>query len=87
MANLSRRHFLVKASIGAVTVGALARVPGYTFAPETAHASAGHTALHAGTVLAHIRDADTGEIAVLVGTREIVVFDRAVARRLLRATM
>jgi hypothetical protein len=40
---------------------------------------------HNGPILAHVRNAATGEIAVFFGEREVVIHDRAVAQRLLMA--
>jgi len=87
MASLSRKNFIEKASVGAVTVGVMAAVPSYAFARETARESALGTnkAAHAGPILAHVRNAATGEIAVLFGTQEVVIHDRAITDRLLRA--
>jgi hypothetical protein len=86
MANLSRKGFIGKASVGALTVGALVAVPGYDLGSDVAHASAEDTsAAHTGTLLAHLRNAATGEIAILVGTREVVIHDQALAHRLLQA--
>ena len=86
MANLSRKGFIGKASVGALTVGALVAVPGYEIGSAAAHASAEDTtAAHTGPLLAHLRNAKTGEIAILVGTREVVIHDRVLARRLLQA--
>ncbi len=87
MAGLSRKSFIEHASVGAAAAAALVTVPGYTFARETAHANAAgaRTAAHAGPILAHVRNAATGEIAVLFGTREVIIHDREVAARLLRA--
>jgi hypothetical protein len=86
MANLSRKSFIGKASVSALTVGALVAVPGYELGGEAAHASAEDTTTaHTGTLLAHLRNANTGEIAILVGTREVVIHDRALAHRLIQA--
>jgi hypothetical protein len=87
MAGLSRKSFIEQASVGAAAAAALVAVPGYTFARQTAHASttSTRTTAHAGPILAHVRNAATGEIAVLFGTREVIIHDREVANRLLRA--
>ena len=87
MAGLSRKSFIEQASVGAAAAAALVTVPGFAFSRETAQASAAsaHTTAHGGPILAHVRNAATGEIAVLFGTREVIIHDREVAHRLLRA--
>jgi hypothetical protein len=87
MANLSRKSFIEQASVTAVAAAALATVPGFALSRETAHASAAgaKTSKQAGgPLLAHVRNASTGEIAVLFGTHEVVIYDRAVAARLMQ---
>jgi hypothetical protein len=87
MASLSRQNFIKKATVSAAAAGALATVPGFSLATEPAFASESDTrmSVHAGPVLAHIRNVATGEIAVLFGTREVVIHDVEVVNRLLRA--
>src|SRR5947209_20354149 len=77
MAKLTRRGFLGKSSAGAATLGALLAVPGLTEAVEAASGPTHHLtkAELAGPIVAHVRDLSTGEIAILVGTREIVYRD------------
>lgn len=89
MADLSRKGFIEQASVGAAAAAAFVAMPGYAFARESAHASTRHMAMttQSGPVLAHVRNAETGEIAVLFGTREVIIHDREVANRLLRATL
>jgi hypothetical protein len=87
MAKLTRRGFIKKTSVGAATLGALVAVPGLAeveAAPQ-AHAAGGPTAGHYEPLLAHVRNRATGEIALLVGTREVVIHDRELVMRLVKA--
>jgi hypothetical protein len=43
------------------------------------------TAAAHGPIIAHIRNVGLGEIALLVGEREIVIRDRVLVRRLVKA--
>lgn len=83
MAKLTRRDVIKKTSAGAAALGALAVVPGLTTAqaatPEHA-TTAGHEPL-----IAYVRDRARGEVALLVGTREIITHDPELVRRLLKA--
>ena len=87
MAKLTRRGFIKKTSAGAATLGALVAVPGLAeveTAPE-AHAAGRPAAGQHEPLIAHVRNRATGEIALLVGTREIVIRDRALVMRLVKA--
>ncbi len=84
MAQFTRRGFIKNTSAGAATVGALATMPGLV----SAHGLTGtHSADLAGAepILAHIGDAASGTITLLVGTREIIVHDTDLVARLVRA--
>ena len=87
MAEVTRRGFIKKTSVGAAALGTLAVVPGMT----AAHAAAGHPASGLTAeelrepLVAHVRNVATGEIAVLVGEREVIIQDRELAARLARA--
>jgi hypothetical protein len=88
MAKLTRRGFIKDATAGAAAVGAIAVVPGMAVAhaaPKdwTARASAKKVE---GPLVAHVRNYATGEVAILVGTREIIVHDHALVSRLVKAT-
>jgi hypothetical protein len=91
MAKLTRRGFLQKTSVGAAAVGALLTVPGLTKAkaapaPTSADAVIDLTAAQrSGLLVAHVRNLQTGEIALMVGTREIVFHDRRFVARLVKA--
>jgi hypothetical protein len=87
MAKLTRRDLIKQTSAGAAALGALAAVPGLSRAqgaPE-AHAAGLAVADGNGPLVAYLRDVAVGEIGLLVGTREIIVRDRELVQRLLRA--
>jgi hypothetical protein len=87
MAKLTRRGFIRKTSVGAATLGALVAVPRLAevdAAPQP-HAAGGPTAGHHEPLLAHVRNRASGEIALLVGTREVVIHDRELVMRLVKA--
>jgi hypothetical protein len=87
MAKVSRRGFLAQTSAGAATIGALIAVPGFADVPGAVAASVPglSRAELAGPVVVHVRNLNTGEIALMVGTREIVYRDSAFVKRLVRA--
>jgi hypothetical protein len=90
---VSRRRFLASASAGvaagvAATVAAtsgIAAVESLLAAPAAAPAAPEEPDLTpvGGQVMAHIRNAATGEISVLTGTHEVVYHDRVLVGRLL----
>ena len=88
MGELTRRTFLARASIAtaAVTGGAAAissmmasAIPAATAMP----AVRGVTPALGEPLVAHVKNIATGEVAVLMGTREVVYRDRALVARLL----
>ena len=88
MGELSRRTFLARASIATAAVTGGAAV----INSMTASASPAATAMPAvrgvaptlgEPLVAHVRNIATGEVAVLMGTREVVYRDRALVARLL----
>jgi hypothetical protein len=91
MAELTRRSFLTHASIGVgVAGGALAG--GLTALPRWAEIPLGAAQIPAAAatepvqgLIAHVRDFSTGEIAIMVGTREVIHRDRSLAARLMDA--
>ncbi len=87
MDKITRRGLIKQASVGAATVGTLMAVPGLSKAyASTALESADQkTASMQGSLVAHVRNVSTGEIALLVGTREIVIRDPDLVKRLLKA--
>ncbi|MDT7725023.1 MAG: hypothetical protein QOI21_1599 [Actinomycetota bacterium] len=85
MSDATRRGFLVFAGAGtAAAVGALA---GPKLFGDEAKAAAG-TPLqpaelaHAESFVVHVKDVKKGELAILVGDREVLVTDRELASRL-----
>jgi hypothetical protein len=85
---LTRRTFLARASIAtaAVTGGAavLSSMPASAISAATAAPAVRGVAPSVGEPLvAHVRNVATGEVAVLMGTREVVYRDRALVGRLL----
>ncbi|GAC1437036.1 MAG: hypothetical protein NVSMB65_11200 [Chloroflexota bacterium] len=88
MAKLTRRGFIRKTSAGAATLGALAAVPGLVDSVQAAPQSSAEALTPGGPhgpLVAHVRNVTTGEIALLVGTREIIVRDHDLVRRLVKA--
>ena len=84
MTDVSRRGFLGSSMAAAAGVAGLG-LAGAAALPASIEAAAGGEELSGWGVVAHVRDASTGEIAVFDGERETVVRDRALASRLLRA--
>lgn len=87
MANVTRRGFIVKTSTGVATIGALLAAPGLGQAAEmwAAPEMAASDGKFSGPIVAHVRNASTGEVAVMSGTREFVFHDRKLVARLIRA--
>lgn len=75
MGDHSRRGFLALAGAGAATVGLTAVVPGAGAAPATG----------VGPLVAYVKDSRSGEVAVMIGEREVIVHDRELVARLARA--
>ena len=89
---ISRRRFLRGASLGvAAGVAAAATLPGAASLVASTPSAARRTAAAedvdltavGSDVIAHVRDASTGEIAVIVGGSERVYHDPALVARLL----
>jgi hypothetical protein len=83
----TRRSFLIKSSAGAagaavVLGGGLALTAG---GDESALSSEELAELEGQPVLVQIRDAQRGEVEVLVGEREVTFTDRALVAKVLRA--
>jgi hypothetical protein len=77
MSELSRRGFLGAAGAAGVAAVAATTIDSGDDSPPRAASG--------GPIVARVRDAATGEVAVYVGTREIVRKDRALAAALARA--
>src|SRR5438876_12124003 len=82
---MSRRKFLRNAAMGAATVGALAAAPSVLGLTENVGAD---TSFGEGGVplMAYVKDASTGTVVVMWGTKEIVTKDTSLASRLLLYT-
>ena len=82
----SRRNFLRHASVGTAAVGATVLAPialgrdSASAQPRTPAATSG--AVHQGPVIAYVKNAHTGEIAVMAGEHEIVHRDPTLAAHL-----
>jgi hypothetical protein len=86
---VTRRSFLKRAGLGAAAVGVAATVP--SFMRDRAKPSQMTPAVpmgrvsQSGPVVAHISDANTGDITLMSGTKEVTYHNAALARELLRA--
>lgn len=87
MAELSRRKLLKTGSLGVIAgvaalsgVGKLASIPSL----RSADSEPDLTAI-GGDVVAHVRDASTGDVAIMVGTTEVLHRDPQLVGRLLAA--
>jgi hypothetical protein len=93
MPNISRRHFLRNASIGAAATG-VAAAGGLGLLTGTSGAdvvtpkapSPEGPLLEGSGVVAHVVDAKSGEISIYVGTKHVNYTSRALAQELLKAT-
>ena len=85
--NVSRRAFLSRGSLGVVLAGALAVVPGMTamLKLRVTPSARGGLPITAEPLVAHLRDVNTGEIALLAGTNRLIVRDVDLATRLYAA--
>jgi hypothetical protein len=94
MPNISRRHFLRNASIGAAATGVVAAgglnlltgVPVADAATPSKAPEADGPVLEGSGVVAHVVDAKSGKISLFVGTKHIHYTNRALAQELLKAT-
>ena len=86
MAKLSRRAFLSSAGAvtGAAALGAVAGVPSLASGVGLA-AKRPSGPLPDGPVVAYVRNASKGELAVVVGEREVAVKDASLVRRIVDA--
>jgi hypothetical protein len=84
---LTRRGFFRQTSVSVGTIGALAAFPLLETVPEAPEVSEPllTAAETAEPMLAHVRDFATGEISLMVGTREIIYRDADLVTRLLKA--
>ncbi len=93
MASMSRRTFLKRGGAGAAAAGFLAAIPAFpgrawaARRPATVHnrgvaAPSGRAAT--GPLVVHVPDPRSGEVHLMVGTREVVRRDPALVARLVR---
>jgi len=90
MAELTRRGFIKKSSAGAAALGAVAMATQLaSAAPKSGDAlTAGRSAVALkGPLVADVRNAATGEIAILYGTKEIILHDRELVAKLVKAAL
>jgi hypothetical protein len=80
----SRRGFLAAAGAGAAAVGAASVAPKAAAARPDAGEPAVPRSGHTEPLVAYVRDAHTGEVAVMVGEQEVVVHDPELAARIAR---
>lgn len=85
MSNANRRSFLLQSSVAAAAAMAIApsvvaRSP-RVLPPEAPAVSP----MASEPLAAYVRDASTGEVALLIGTREVLIRDLELVRRLVRA--
>jgi hypothetical protein len=92
---VSRRAMLQAGTAGVVAVGAIGALPGVfagtagsAFAATTGSTHRDGIDAPAGEepIVAHVKDASTGEVSLFVGEREITYEDRALVQHLIRAT-
>ena len=92
MAKLTRRGFIRQTSASVAAPGMRVAAPQLIASTEPAAdtaITASEPSLAALTepMLAHVRDAATGEVSLLVGTREIIFRDTELVMLLLRASV
>ena len=85
MTQVSRRRFLSHGSLGVVLAGALAAVPGLSTVLRMPATVPGGAGAAAEPLIAHVRDLQTGEIALMVGTNHVIHRDADLAARLYNA--
>lgn len=83
MADLSRRKFLAQASISVAGSGVALAALGKLPIPRSTASSRKARAASQGPIVAHVRNAETGEVAVMTGNREVVRRDPELVDRLL----
>lgn len=87
MLKLTRRVFFKRTTASVATLGVLAAAPALMTAseePEVITNDLSGAAL-SDTLIAHVRDLATGEVALMFGTQEIIYRDPDLVMRLFRA--
>ena len=87
MTDLNRRSFLKQTSVGAATLGLLSSLPALAVISESPQDTVPEVAATAfsGPLIAHVSDVATGEVALLLGSREIIFRDPQLVARLMKA--
>jgi hypothetical protein len=86
MTKLTRRSFLMQTSASAATLSLLPVIPALAAVAHSPEALVpGSPAAFTGPLVAHVSDVTTGEITLLVGSREVVFRDRHLVGRLIKA--
>lgn len=91
MSQVSRRTFLRQASVSAAAVGVAATVPSFLRNGVKPSKSAATPAIRTGRIaqdgpmVAHIDDVSSGEIHLLMGTRQVTYRNPELAQQLLQA--
>ena len=87
MTALNRRSFIKQTSAGAATLGLISSLPALAAISNSPQATMPEVraAASSGPMIAHVTDVATGEVALLVGAREIVFRDPPLVARLMKA--
>ena len=87
MTDLNRRSFIKQTSLSGATLGLLSSLPALAVISDSPQATMPETphAAFSGPVIAHVTDVSRGEVALLVGAREIIFRDPALVARLMKA--
>ena len=87
MTDLNRRSFLKQTSVGAATLGWLSSLPAFAVISQSPHGSMPEAPATGCSepMIAHVSDVATGEVALLVGAREIIFRDPQLVSRLIEA--
>lgn len=83
MADLTRRKFLAQASLSVAGSGVALAALGKLPLPRSSASSRKARAASQGPIVAHVRNAETGEVAVMTGSKEVVYRDPELVERLL----
>ena len=87
MTDLNRRSFIKQTSVGAATLGLLSSLPALAAISDSPQATKPEVpaAAFSGPMIAHVTDVAKGEVALLVGAREIIFRDLPLVTRLMKA--
>jgi hypothetical protein len=87
MTQLTRRAFLEQTPVGAATLGLLPVMPALAAVRRASEgASPRLSAASPGSMVIHVKDIATGEMTLLVGTREFALRDPRLVAGLIEAT-